>query len=105
MNHTLPKRMRIAAILLVASTMSLGGAMATVLLGGERYTAEPSLYLAQSAPGGDRPPREAKDACTGKAVDAACSFESRDGTISGTCRAPDSDAPAACVPEGAGPRG
>ena len=105
MNDTLPKRMRIAAILLVASTISLGGAMATVLLGAERHTAGPSLYLAQSGPGGKRPPREAMDACEGKASGAACSFESREGNISGTCRAPDNNAPAACVPRGAGPKG
>ena len=104
MNDTLSKRIRIAAVLMVASTMSLGGAMATVLLGGERHTAEPSLYLAQSGPGGKRPPREAMDACEGKTSGAACSFESREGGVTGTCRTPDGDAPAACVPEGAGSR-
>ena len=105
MNDTLPKRMRIAAILMVASTMSLGGAMATVLLGGERYTVEPSLYLAQSGPGGGRPPREAMDACTGKSAGAACSFDAREGSVTGTCRAPDDNAPAACVPKDTGSKG
>jgi len=105
MNNTLPKRMRIAAILMVASTMSLAGAMATVLLGGERFTAEPSLYLAQSGPGGKRPPREAMDACEGKTSGAACSFDAREGNISGTCRAPDDTAPAACVPKDVGSKG
>ncbi|GAA6202495.1 hypothetical protein [Aquicoccus sp. SU-CL01552] len=105
MNDTFPKRMRVAAILMVASTMSLGGAMATVLLGGERYTAEPSLYLAQSGPDGGRPPREAMDACTGKSAGAACSFDAPEGSVTGTCHAPDDNAPAACVPKDTGSKG
>jgi hypothetical protein len=48
-----------------------------------------------------RPPREAVEACVDHAAGDACSFEGRDGTVTGTCWKPSdapADAPLACAP-------
>ncbi|TDE36588.1 hypothetical protein [Antarcticimicrobium sediminis] len=62
------------------------------------------IMLAQSAPSeqgarGNRPPREALDACKSAKSQSACSFKDRDGgAVQGKCMSPKSDVPLACVP-------
>ncbi len=50
----------------------------------------------------DRPPREALDACAALAPGAACGFDLRGQSLTGTCWSPDPRAPLACAPAGAG---
>ncbi len=66
----------------------------------------------QDGPGGEqhhRPPKEAVEACKGKADNAACSFTGRNGeNLTGTCGAPPSSEgnhPLACRPAGNEKRG
>ena len=71
----------------------------------------PVVLVQQTPPDGpaDRrgpPPREAIAACSEKQEKSACGFQTPDGhQMNGTCRAPASDAPAACVPSGPPPKG
>ncbi len=64
----------------------------------------------QSRNGGRRhgPPPEAYTACEGLSDGGACSVETPDGTLSGTCRVPrrrsSQEASLICVPEGGPPR-
>lgn len=46
------------------------------------------------------PPPEALKACSSLKAEAACSFDGRDGKVSGTCFAPP-NRPLACRPKGA----
>ena len=106
--RNLRKRLAIGATLIGCSMVSLGLAMAPDLLFGAPSTPAP-YDLAQAGgkggPGDQRPPREALDACEGKSTGAACSFDARDGAMSGTCQSPDAQAPAACMPKGGAPKG
>ena len=63
-----------------------------------------TIALANSQDNGERrmrkgPPPEAREACEGKAAEAACEFEGRRGSVSGTCFSPKTDLPLACRPE------
>lgn len=76
----------------------------------ESYSAlDHDITIAQSAPSGqgergNRPPREALDACKGAKAQSACSFKDRNGgAVQGKCMSPKSDVPLACVPAG-GPK-
>ncbi len=72
--------------------------------------ADHDITLALSAPSGlggergNRPPREALDACKSAKAQSACSFKDRNGgAVQGKCMSPKSDVPLACVPAG-GPK-
>jgi hypothetical protein len=64
----------------------------------------PMIVARQSAPRGPAdhrgpPPREAIAACANQTAQSACSFSGRDNqNVQGTCLAPESDVPLACVP-------
>lgn len=104
MKPTIKARIAIATILLIGSGLSLGTAVVPVLAaGGDTFLDMETDLAQQSRPG--RPPREAMEACAEKASGDACSFTGPKGPVSGTCRTPKSSAPAACVPEGMGPKG
>lgn len=104
MTPTFRTRVAISSTLFVCGALSLGIGLAPILISGAEPVASNAVTLAQnSGPGGGRPPREAVDACEGKSSGAACSFEGRDGSSSGTCQSPESNVPAACVPEGMEP--
>ncbi|WP_205964901.1 hypothetical protein [Pseudooceanicola lipolyticus] len=92
-----PRRIRILivlSLLLLASAVSLGTAIAPVLAEGSAV-----IELAQSRPqgGGERPPRAAMQACSGKSAADACEFTLDDEQVTGTCRSPDAKRPLACV--------
>ncbi|MBI5842830.1 MAG: YHYH protein [Chloroflexi bacterium] len=53
--------------------------------------------------GGQQPPQAALEACASLTVNAACSFSSPNGTISGTCQTPTNSSQLACVPAGGPP--
>lgn len=92
-----PRRIRILivlSLLLLASAVSLGTAIAPALAEGSAV-----IELAQSRPqgGGERPPRAAMQACSGKSAADACEFTLDDEQVTGTCRSPDAKRPLACV--------
>lgn len=63
-----------------------------------------SVAMAQPKPG-EGPPAEALAACKTAKASASCSFSSPQGTVSGSCQAPEGR-PLACVPAGGkGPAG
>lgn len=51
------------------------------------------------------PPQEALTACEGLSQNDQCTFNGRDGEMSGLCFAPSDDKPLACRPEGDNRRG
>jgi hypothetical protein len=51
-------------------------------------------------PQGGQPPQEAISSCTNQTQGAACSFNTPNGTINGTCMTPPGSAQLACVPQG-----
>ena len=67
-------------------------------------TVDQGTVYAQSASSGkgergDRPPREALEACGNVKPKSACEFSGRDGNIvQGTCMSPKADGPLSCVP-------
>lgn len=81
------------AVGMVAITLASGPIRAT------EFPNTTGYELAQSRPGGGRPPREALQVCETKSSGDACSFTVQDGTtVKGTCRSPEANVPAACVP-------
>lgn len=54
-------------------------------------------------PQGNQPPQEAIDACSGLAQGAACSINTPNGLITGTCGTPPNSSQMACMPAGGPP--
>jgi hypothetical protein len=54
-------------------------------------------------PQGNQPPQEAIDACSGLTQGAACSINTPNGVVSGTCGTPPNASQLACVPAGGRP--
>ena len=52
---------------------------------------------------GGQPPQEAIDACNGLAQGAACTINTPNGTINGTCNTPPNSSQLACMPQGGPP--
>jgi len=53
--------------------------------------------------GGGQPPQQAIDACNGLAQGAACTINTPNGTINGTCNTPPNSSQLACMPQGGPP--
>lgn len=70
------------------------------------FTVNVSAYSEEER-GGKRkgPPPEAIEACEGKEVDSACTVDTPEGELEGTCKASPKGDMQACVPEGHKPRG
>ena len=79
---------------IVAPDAKFGSSFAPALAEGSAV-----IELAQSRPqgGGERPPRAAMQACSGKSAADACEFTLDDEQVTGTCRSPDAKRPLACV--------
>lgn len=86
----------------VTSTdMNLGGA----LQNGQNQLGGPQGGGVDLAGGGSQqPPQEAINACAGLSQGAACTMNTPNGTVSGTCGTPPNQSVVACMPAGTGPR-
>ncbi len=69
-----------------------------ILLGSIAVKAEENS-ISQGGGRERRPPREALEACQGKASGTACEFKGRsEGQVKGTCWSPEESLPLACKP-------
>jgi len=57
----------------------------------------------QGEQNGRTPPQEAIDACTGLTQGTACSINTPNGVVSGTCGTPPNSSQLACMPAGGPP--
>lgn len=72
-------------------------------IGGQSGQGGESAEDQQQPGGGGQPPQEAITACVGLTVNAACSINTPNGLVVGTCQLPPQAAQLVCVPAGGGP--
>jgi hypothetical protein len=77
-----------------------GAAVARDVPGGQP---EPGAPASGGEPGSGQPPQAALEACNGRGQHAACTVDTPNGAISGTCEHPPGSAQLTCVPSGGGP--
>lgn len=64
----------------------------------------PQQQIGQGGPQQGQTPQEAISACTGLSQGVACSFDTPNGTVSGTCGTPPNEGQLVCIPAGGPPQ-
>lgn len=88
---------------IVTSGGTTAGNRPSVSIESEGIESNPAGQGQSSPMGGGTPPQEAIDACLGLTQGSACTINTPNGTVSGTCGTPPNSSQMACMPAGVPP--